>query len=150
MFKQYGGELEAKAIARKIDQYRGPNRKNKIDTVGKLVSLIEQVKQRRGKLHPATKVFQALRIVVNNELENIEQALPQAYELISDQGRIVTIAFHEGEDRIAKHLFKDWQAASQGKMVTKKPIQPSEAEKELNPASRSAKLRIFIKHETQN
>jgi 16S rRNA (cytosine1402-N4)-methyltransferase len=146
MFKDYGGERHAKGIARKIDKYRGKNRQNKIETVGELVRLVEQVKQRRGRLHPATKVFQALRIVVNDELNNIKQALPQAWEILINQGRIVTIAFHEGEDRIAKHQFKDWQEKGKGEMLTKKPIQPSEAESKQNPASRSAKLRIFTKH----
>lgn len=148
LFRKYGGERQAKKIAQRIDRYRGENRQNKIETVEQLVNLIEQVKQRRGKLHPATKVFQALRIVVNDELNNIEQGLPQAWETVTDQGQIVTIAFHEGEDRIAKHQFKNWQQAGKGEMITSKPVQPGPAEIEQNPAARSAKLRIFIKHET--
>lgn len=147
MFKEYGGERHAKGIAQKIDRFRGKDRQNRFETVGELVRLVEQVKKRSGRLHPATKVFQALRIVVNDELNNIKQALPEAKELLANQGRIVTIAFHEGEDRIAKHQFRNWQEEGKGEVVTKKPIQPSEAEFRNNPASRSAKLRIYIKHE---
>jgi 16S rRNA (cytosine1402-N4)-methyltransferase len=143
LFKQYGGERQAKSIAKAIARFRGKNRQNKIETVGQLVDIIEQVKQRQGKLHPATKVFQALRIVVNTELENIKQGLQRCPAVLDQPARIVTIAFHEGEDRIAKQQFKDWAQAGQGKILTDKPLQADDQEVKVNPSARSAKLRVF-------
>ncbi len=143
LFKQYGGERQAKSIAKAIAQYRGENRQNQINTVEQLVEIIKQVKQRQGKLHPATKVFQALRIVVNTELENIKQGLQKCPAVLNQPARIVTIAFHEGEDRIAKHQFKDWEQEGQGKNLTDKPIQADDKEVKANPSARSAKLRVF-------
>ncbi|MBD3250573.1 MAG: 16S rRNA (cytosine(1402)-N(4))-methyltransferase RsmH [Candidatus Pacebacteria bacterium] len=147
LFTQFGGESPglAKRIARLIDRYRGPNRENRIETAGQLVDIVKKVKTRRSRLHPATKIFQALRIAVNDELGNIEQALPQGLELLTQTGRLVTIAFHEGEDRLAKHQLKNWQQQGQGQVLTDKPIRPDEDETDLNPAARSAKLRIFEK-----
>ncbi len=143
VFKNFGGEHQAKAIAKAIDRYRGPERSKKIETAGELVKIIEQVKHRRGKLHPATKVFQALRIAVNDELNNIEQGLDQSLKVLNPPARIVTIAFHAGEDRIAKHRFKSWQEQEKGSMLYKKPKTAAPAEVEENPAARSAKFRVF-------
>jgi 16S rRNA (cytosine1402-N4)-methyltransferase len=145
LFKEYGGEEQAKKIAQAIDKFRGPNKQNKIQTVGQLVKIIEQVKKRHSHLHPATKVFQALRIAVNNELSNIEDALPQALSLIENRGRIVTIAFHQGEDRIAKQQFKNWEEQNMGQILTNKPLTPTKQEIDKNPSARSAKLRAFEK-----
>ncbi len=145
LFKEYGGEEQAKKIAQAIGKFRGPDRQNKISTVGQLVKIIEQVKKRHSHLHPATKVFQALRIAVNNELTNIENALPQALSLVEHHGRIVTIAFHQGEDRIAKQQFKDWEEQIMGQVLTKKPLTPTKKELNKNPSARSAKLRAFEK-----
>lgn len=99
----------------------------------------------RARIHPATKFFQALRIEVNNELENLKQALPQAFEILSAGGRLAVIAFHSLEDRIVKRLFKVWAAEGAAELLTKKPITPSIEEIEKNPRSRSAKLRVIIK-----
>ncbi len=99
----------------------------------------------RVRIHPATKFFQALRIEVNNELENLRQALPQAFEILSVGGRLGVIAFHSLEDRIVKQLFKTWAAEGRGKLLTKKPVAPSVEEIKNNPRSRSAKLRVIIK-----
>jgi len=139
-FRDFGGEEAARAIAKAIVTTR---KTTPIETTSQLVGLITRVKRNRGKLHPATKVFQALRIIVNSELDNISEALPQARTLIQPGGRIVTIAFHEGEDRLVKHFFKAQELAGQGEALDL--VQPDQAEVDANPRSRSAKLRVFIK-----
>ena len=105
LFWEYGGEEEARKVAREIvlKRKQGEN----ITTTKQLADLVSRVKSRTGRLHPATKVFQALRIAVNDELNNIKKALPQAYELLTSNGRLVTITFHEGEDRLVKQFFKE-------------------------------------------
>jgi 16S rRNA (cytosine1402-N4)-methyltransferase len=90
-------------------------------------------------------VFQALRIAVNTETEEIAEALPKALGLLAPGGRMVTIGFHDGEDRIVKRLFREWAQAEQGILLTKKPLAPSPEEIEHNQRSRSAKLRAFEK-----
>lgn len=143
VFWELGGEEQANRIAKAIVKARETD-PAKLETVGSLVTLIMANKPRRfGKLHPATKVFQALRIAVNDELDNLSRALPQALESLAPKGRIVTIAFHEGEDRPVKHAFAQWEEQGRGTRITKKPLSPSEAELRTNPRSRSAKLRIF-------
>lgn len=142
LFEDYGGEEDAWKIAKAIKKSPTP-----ITSTIQLGELVLRVKHgRHGKLHPATKVFQALRIAVNSELDEITQVLPQALKLIETNGNIVTISFHEGEDRIVKSTFKDWQAQNYGQPLTDKPVQPSEEEVQINPRSRSAKLRIFKKN----
>jgi 16S rRNA (cytosine1402-N4)-methyltransferase len=100
---------------------------------------------RHGKIHPATRTFQALRIAVNDELRALEDALPQAIEVLKVGGRLAVISFHSLEDRIVKRFFK--QLAEEGKIksITKKPIVPSDEEIKRNPRSRSSKLRIIEK-----
>ena len=142
VFQEFGGEHHARKIAKSIVEMRRDD-PTQLETVGSLVSLVGKYNQRSGKLHPATRVFQALRIAVNDELNNIERALPQALDVVEPGGRIVTIAFHEGEDRLVKQAFNDWEEQGLGKKLTKKPLKPSEKELADNPRSRSAKLRIF-------
>ena len=147
MFVKYGGEPRANAIAKGIVKFRERNQHGPT-TSQELVDIIMSVYQRRtSHLHPATKVFQALRIVVNSELEAIASALPQALEVLEENGHIVAIAFHEGEDRIVKHLFKNWQRQGKGVPETKRPLMAGETELTHNPNARSAKLRIFRKEE---
>lgn len=143
IFFRQGGEEQARRIAKKIVE----NRKKGlyIKTNKDLTNLIELVKKSRNKTHPATKVFQALRIVVNDELNNIETSLPQALEVVKVGGRIVAISFHEGEDRIVKTIFKKWQANGLGSLITKKPVVPTEQAIKENPRCRSAKMRIVEK-----
>lgn len=141
----YGGERYARRIARAIIAARieAP-----IETTEKLVSVIESAVPalyRRGPIHPATRTFQALRIAVNDELESLRQGLGAALKVLSPGGRIAVISFHSLEDRIAKEEFRKWEKEGLGKQMTKKPVAPTDAEKEANPRSRSAKLRIFIK-----
>lgn len=140
LFRNLGGEHEAKAIAKRIKHNPTP-----ITTTDQLSQLIMSTKREITRLHPATKVFQALRIAVNSELDNLNQALPQALAALSQQGRVVTIAFHDGEDRIVKQTFQRWQIQGKGEVVTRKPIVASAKELAANPRSRSAKMRVFIK-----
>lgn len=100
----------------------------------------------KGKIHPATKTFQALRIAVNDEFGAITEGLTSTYQKLSTNGRIAVISFHSAEDRIVKRLMKSWT----GRQLTKKPIVPSDEEIARNPRSRSAKLRIFIKSDINN
>ncbi|MFZ5376923.1 MAG: 16S rRNA (cytosine(1402)-N(4))-methyltransferase RsmH [Patescibacteria group bacterium] len=145
MFRDFGGEEKAWAIAKKIVSLRSTN-PAKLQTAQGLLQIIMSIKQRHDShLHPATKVFQALRIAVNDELNNISRALPQALEIVKPGGKIVTIAFHEGEDRIAKSTFNSWEAKNLGRKLEKKSVKPSEQEIINNPRSRSAKLRAFEK-----
>lgn len=148
MLFEYGGENDARAIARKIVAIRRKD-PNSLDKVGTLVDLIEEVKgqRARGKINAATKTFQALRIIVNDELSNIEAVLPKALKILQNSKardrRLVCIAFHEGEDRLVKTFFKQIEAANIGKLINKKAIQASEEELTINPRSRSAKLRAL-------
>ncbi len=98
-----------------------------------------------AKATSGKKVFQALRIAVNDELGSLEEALPKALELLKSGGRLVVISFHSLEDRIVKNAFRDFEEKGKGKIVTKKPILPDELELEENSRSKSSKLRIFEK-----
>lgn len=142
LFREMGGETDAKRIAKAIKLSETP-----ITTTKQLADLILKVKGgRRGRMHPATKVFQALRIAVNTELDNITDMLPQSLNLLESAGKIVTIAFHEGEDKIAKHTFRSWESRKLGTNEHKKPRTPSETELINNKRARSAKMRVFIKN----
>ena len=97
-----------------------------------------------GGLHPATKVFQALRIAINHELQAVEMVLPQAVNVLESGGRLAVITFHSLEDRIVKHWFKG-QDGKTVSLVTKKPIECGEEERAINPRAHSAKLRVVSK-----
>jgi 16S rRNA (cytosine1402-N4)-methyltransferase len=147
ILKEYGEEEKAKQIAREIIKAR---KKSPIETTGDLVNIITQAIPGRSKIHPATKTFQALRIAVNNELENITKALPDALEIISSGGKIAVISFHSLEDALVKNLFKKWAEENMGENLTKKVIKPAWQEIQRNPQARSAKLRIFRRAEDNN
>lgn len=138
----YGEERAARKIARAVVEGRSTK---PIETTGELVSIIERVIPRRGKIHPATKTFQALRIAVNDELGALKEGLSKSYEWLESGGRIAVISFHSAEDRIVKDTFRAWRDGGKGVSLTKKPIVPSVSEVEENPRSRSSKLRIFLK-----
>ena len=145
IFKEYGEEKFPGRIARIICQER---RKEQIKTTGQLIEIIKQVipkKYRYGKIHFATKVFQAIRIAVNDELNNLENVLPQALEVLEKNGRLVVISFHSLEDRIVKNFFRNSAKEDKLEILTKKPIVPSFEEINLNNRSRSAKLRAILK-----
>ena len=110
----------------------------KLATTGQLVDLVSRVKRVQGRIHPATKTFQALRIAVNDELNSLKTALPQAVDLLAPGGRLVVISFHSLEDRLVKNFFK---GRSDLKIITKKPVRPDPEEINANPRARSAKLR---------
>jgi 16S rRNA (cytosine1402-N4)-methyltransferase len=156
----YGEEKHARRIAKGIVERRKLGR---IETTGDLVEIIKKAIPRRlwsERVHPATKTFQALRIVVNRELESLEKVLPQAAAALKPGGRIVIISFHSLEDRIVKDYFKTESRdclcppeiplcrcghLASLRILTKKPLPPTEEEIKANPRSRSAKLRAAEK-----
>jgi 16S rRNA (cytosine1402-N4)-methyltransferase len=142
---RYGEERGSRRIARFIAEAR---RRQAIMTTGELAGLVARaLGGKRGKIHPATRTFQALRIGVNRELESLEAALPQASELLAPGGRLAVIAFHSLEDRIVKLFFRaesgyGGTGVERLRIITKKPIEATEEEARANPRARSAKLRI--------
>lgn len=142
IFQKFGEERLAVVLAAAIVRSR---RIEPIQTTADLVSLIEQSLGRRHRIHPATKVFQALRIAVNDELENLKVALPETVELLQSGGRLVAISFHSLEDRIIKREFARLASKGEVRWLTKKPLRPSEEELSFNPRARSAKLRALEK-----
>ncbi len=150
IFRRYGEEQFSTEIAAEIIKKREEKR---IETTDQLVDIILEVYRDKlnsdqevpwtGGTHPATQVFQALRIAVNKELKSLKQALPQAVEIVAKTGRIAVISFHSLEDRIVKHFFKDNK--DELEIITKSPITPTESELEQNPKARSAKLRVAEK-----
>jgi 16S rRNA (cytosine1402-N4)-methyltransferase len=139
IFYQYGEERLSRRIARKIIQ------KRPLKTTTDLAELVAQCyppKARYGRIHPATRVFQGLRIAVNKELDSLETFLDRAINWLKPNGRIAIISFHSLEDRIVKYKFRDDDRL---KIITKKPLTAQEDEEKSNPRSRSAKLRIAEK-----
>jgi 16S rRNA (cytosine1402-N4)-methyltransferase len=142
ILKEYGEERFSKIISQRIIEKR---KEKTIDRTSDLVQIIQDsipARFQRNRINPATRTFQALRIEVNQEIENLEKVLPQATEVLDHQGRIVVISFHSLEDRVVKHFFKNNQELE---ILTKRPITAGEDEIKANPASRSAKLRTAIK-----
>lgn len=160
VIRDYGEDSFAKNIAKHIVSYRN---KKHIETTTELAEIIKgaiPARLRAGKGHPAKQTFQAIRIELNRELEVLQNTLDDMLELLSPGGRLCIITFHSLEDRIVKNAFRDFEnpctcppdfpvcrcgAVSKGKVITRKPIYPSEKELEENPRSKSAKLRIFEK-----
>lgn len=152
---KYGEDRDARRIAKAIVANRP------LHTTGELVAVIEKASPRRGdKTHPATQTFQALRIVVNEELAAVERTLPQAVSALKSGGRCAVISFHSLEDRIVKEYFREQsrdlvnppyemiyevERKAVVKLVNKKPIVPSDEEIRENPRARSAKLRVIEK-----
>lgn len=139
---EYGEERMSRRIAENIVKAR---RQKKITKTQELVEIIFSsfpAKLKHGKIHPATKTFQALRIATNRELENLELVLPQAVKLLKPGGRIVIVSFHSLEDRIVKNFFR---SCPELKVITKKIVLPTLEEQNVNPRSRSAKLRVAEK-----
>ena len=161
IFFQYGEEKFSKQIARKIEQQREIK---PIETTFELVELIKMgipAAARRKGGHPAKRIFQAIRIAVNDELNSVKESVEQAVKLINIDGRVSVITFHSLEDRIVKNIFKDYSTVEQPpknlpilpdqlkkaplKLVNRKVILPSEEEIKRNKRSRSAKLRVAEK-----
>ena len=139
VFKRFGEEPKAAVIAKTIVA----SRKKRIKMTGELVRIIESVKG-RGRIHPATLVFQALRIEVNQELVEIEKALKIIPEILKKGGRAAFISFHSLEDRLIKNWSRDSGKLGEIKILNKKPIIASNEELKINPRSRSAKLRVIV------
>lgn len=141
----YGQEQFARRIANAIVNARA---KGPIQTSGQLMEIIKSavpIFYRFGRLHPATKTFQAIRIAVNDELNALEEGVTKAFEILAPQGRLAVISFHSLEDRIVKNFFKLKKTEGAAIEITKKPLIASAAEIKENPSSRSAKLRIIQK-----
>jgi 16S rRNA (cytosine1402-N4)-methyltransferase len=141
VFMKFGEEPFAKKIAHAIVEKRT---QRPIERTAELAELIRRT-VRGGKVHPATRVFQALRIAVNDELHVLEDGLQGGFSILNNDGRLVVISFHSLEDRIVKHYFESLQHEERGLILTKKPLQPTEDEVLKNNRSRSAKLRAVIK-----
>jgi 16S rRNA (cytosine1402-N4)-methyltransferase len=154
IFSEYGEERMSKTIAKAIVERRKTKPfETTLDLANLISGLYEQIIGRKHfRIHPATCVFQALRMEVNQELQHLEKFLEEAPKLLAPGGRLAVISFHSLEDRLVKHAFKelcpksDKYAQSEGvvyKLLTKKPITPTDAEIKINPRSRSAKLRVI-------
>jgi 16S rRNA (cytosine1402-N4)-methyltransferase len=159
IFRDYGDERWARRIALWIAERQTGD---PIRTAGQLADLVERAIPRAKwppGIHPATRVFQSLRIRVNAEFENISQGVPQAIERLRPLARIAAITFHSGEDRIVKNIFRNAAGGGPGdpitgkrpkadiRIITRKPVVPTAEEVEGNPGSRSAKLRVAEKLE---
>ena len=154
IFREYGEEPQARRLARAIVEQR---QSRPLQSTGELARLIERIKGRgRREHHPATQVFQALRIAVNQELDHLRRFLESGYETLLPKGRMAIISFHSLEDRRVKTAFRKWSRAclcppralrcqcgwsQKVKLLTKRPIVPSAGEIQANPRARSAKLR---------
>ena len=136
---EYGEEEKSRRIARAIVEAR---KKKPIETAKELADIVARAKWRRGRIHPATKTFQAIRIETNHELESLKKGIESAVEVLNPGGRIGVISFHSLEDRIMKEFFRNSPVL---KILTKKPLRPERKEILTNPRSRSAKLRIAEK-----
>lgn len=145
LFSKLGEEKYSRRFARAISEAR---RVKKIETCAELAQIILKSAPPRGKLdrrHPATRVFQALRIAVNDEINSLKEALPQAIDLLNFQGRLVILSFHSLEDGVVKRFFLDEEKAGVLKIITLKPVEPTKEEVAVNPRARSAKLRVAEK-----
>jgi 16S rRNA (cytosine1402-N4)-methyltransferase len=142
----YADERYARRIAKKIVEAR---EEKEIKTTNDLVEIISEAVPavyRRGKIHFATKTFQAIRIAVNDELGALREGLEKGFAKLSSGGRMSVISFHSGEDRIVKNYFRDKAKEKKAILINKKPIVASSEEISKNPRSRSAKLRIIEKN----
>lgn len=140
---QYGEERMSRRIARAIVNARP------LHTTAELADVVARAVRRRGRIHPATRTFMALRIAVNDELEVLRQGLAQAVDVLAPGGRLAVIAFHSLEDHVVKNYLRERASAGVLGLVTRRPLQASEAERGSNPRSRSAKLRVVEKLEAQ-
>lgn len=141
----YSDEQFSRRIAKAIVERRKETPITTTTMLAEIVSAAVPGFYRNGKIHPATKTFQAIRIAVNDEMGAIKEALPKALASLRSGGRLLVITFHSIEDRVVKELFKEFAATNQANIITKKPIAPSLEEVRQNPRSRSAKLRIVEK-----
>jgi len=147
IFYKYGEERRSRCIAKKIVKRR---EREKIKTTQQLVGIITSCFSKKGKKHPAKRIFQSLRIYVNKELENLETALQKSFNLLDVEGVVIVISFHSLEDRIVKHFFKKMKETGKYEIIYKKPIIPGEEEIKENNRARSAKMRIIKRIKDKN
>jgi 16S rRNA (cytosine1402-N4)-methyltransferase len=140
LLRDFGEERHARRIAQAIVRARTPRPIESTDELARVVT--GAVGRRPGSPHPARRTFQALRIAVNRELEELATSLPRAAGILAPGGRVVTITYHSLEDRIVKRFFLEEESL---RVLTKKVVRPSKAERERNPRSRAAKLRAAEK-----
>ncbi|OHA93221.1 MAG: 16S rRNA (cytosine(1402)-N(4))-methyltransferase [Candidatus Zambryskibacteria bacterium RIFCSPHIGHO2_12_FULL_38_34] len=141
----YGEERYSRRIAKAITEKR---MEKPIETSKELAEIVKNsvpIFYRFGRIHPATRSFQAIRIAVNDELHALEEGIQKGFQILEKGGRIAVISFHSLEDRIVKNFFKSQALENKGELINKKPITPSDEEINKNPRSRSAKLRIIKK-----
>jgi 16S rRNA (cytosine1402-N4)-methyltransferase len=162
LLREYGEERQARRIAKAIGRLRGkrepgraaggtplrkgaarsPDPQSVLERTRALGEFVGRLKGRRGRIHPATRVFQALRIAVNDELGNLKKTLAVVDELLGNCGRVLIISFHSLEDRLVKRAFREREREGRLKVLTKKAVVPGREEAAENPRSRSAKLRV--------
>ncbi len=160
VFREYGEEPMAKKFAAMICKRRADRTFESTAELANYLSFLIPKKYQKGKSHPATRVFQAIRMEVNAEMEVLEEALDQAFELLKPDGKIVVISYHSIEDRVVKRFFQKLERpelTDEAKLlyqaygdplvekITRKPVVPAAEELEENPRSRSAKLRAYKK-----
>ncbi|MBP9756997.1 MAG: 16S rRNA (cytosine(1402)-N(4))-methyltransferase RsmH [Candidatus Pacebacteria bacterium] len=141
----FGEERYSRRIAERIVRERANSRIQTARQLAEIIRAAVPAAYRHGKIHPATKSFQALRIAVNDEFGALKAGMEAAWSLLKAGGRLAIISFHSSEDRIVKHRFAEWARDGQGNLITRRPITPSEGEVKENPRSRSAKLRVIEK-----
>ncbi len=139
LIRDLGEERFHRRIAKRIVESR---RKNQIQTTGELAEIVAGSLPYRGKIHPATRTFQALRIKVNDELNSIEEALEELPDILKSEARACVISFHSLEDRIAKNIFKEFSKKGLLRILTKRIVTAGDKEIFENPRARSAKLRV--------
>jgi 16S rRNA (cytosine1402-N4)-methyltransferase len=145
IFFYYGGEKASRKVAKAIVERRG---EKDFEKVSDLVELIEEeigYFYKNKKIHPATKIFQALRITVNDEIENLKKTIKEGVDVLKEGGIFSIVTFHSLEDKVVKNIFRELEDSEVGERVNKKVIKPSEEEVNENKRSRSAKLRVFRK-----
>lgn len=142
ILRELGEERLSKRIAKAIVRERG---KKTIDTCSELSGIVERAYGRRGRIHPATKTFQALRIAVNRELDELRAGLDASLRILKRGGRVCVISYHSLEDRIVKTFMAQHSREGVLRLITKKLIIPERGELRINPSSRSAKLRVAEK-----
>ncbi len=145
LFRVYGDEGEAQRIADAVVQARKQGAILRTTVLADLIKHHVAVPRRRGRIHPATKVFQALRIAVNSEAKELAELLVAAHQGLLPGGKCIIVSFHSGEDGVVKRTFQEWVKAGGWQLVTRKPLVPTETETKQNPRARSAKLRCIQK-----
>jgi 16S rRNA (cytosine1402-N4)-methyltransferase len=136
---RYGEERFSRRIAKAIKYAR---QKKPIKTCRELAGIIEKAVRKRGRIHPATRTFQALRIEVNKELDELSAVIEAGADILETAGRFCVISYHSLEDRIVKNAFRKLAKEGLFKIITRKPLVPGRSEQKINPSSRSAKLRV--------